>query len=144
MSKENDKLIKQFQDYLNYERNYSKNTVNSYLNDLNEAKEFFKENGGFSGWDQVKSRDVEIFLQNLATQNRSRTTQARKMSSLRSFYRFLVKREVLGNDPMAKRNYHNFSMKKKCGRSLIVLLVMKSWWFEIARCLNFFMRLGCV
>lgn len=78
MSKENDKLIKQFQDYLNYERNYSKNTVNSYLNDLNEAKEFFKENGVFSGWDQVKSRDVEIFLQNLATQNRSRTTQARK------------------------------------------------------------------
>src|SRR5699024_5786083 len=100
MSKENDKLIKQFQDYLNYERNYSKNTVNSYLNDLNEAKEFFKENGGFSGWDQVKSCDVEIFLQNLATQNRSRTTQARKMSSLRSFYRFLVKREVLDNDPM--------------------------------------------
>ena len=45
MSKENDKLIKQFQDYLNYERNYSKNTVNSYLNDLIEAKEFFKENG---------------------------------------------------------------------------------------------------
>ena len=100
MSKENDKLIKQFHDYLNYERNYSKNTVNSYLNDLNEAKEFFKENGGFSGWNQVKSRDVEIFLQNLATQNRSRTTQARKMSSLRSFYRFLVKREVLDNDPM--------------------------------------------
>ena len=100
MSKENDKLIKQFQDYLNYERNYSKNTVSSYLNDLDEAKQFFKENGGFSGWDKVKSRDVEIFLQNLATQNRSRTTQARKMSSLRSFYRFLVKREVLENDPM--------------------------------------------
>ena len=48
----------------------------------------------------MKSRDVEIFLQNLAAQNRSRTTQARKMSSLRSFYRFLVKREVLENDPM--------------------------------------------
>lgn len=43
MSKENDKLIKQFQDYLNYERNYSKNTVSSYLNDLKEAKDFFKE-----------------------------------------------------------------------------------------------------
>lgn len=100
MSKENDKLIKQFQDYLNYERNYSKNTVSSYLNDLDEAKQFFKENGGFSGWDQVKSRDVEIFLQSLASQNRSRTTQARKMSSLRSFYRFLVKREVLEIDPM--------------------------------------------
>lgn len=100
MSKENDKLIKQFQDYLNYERNYSKNTVSSYLNDLDEAKQFFKENGGFGGWDKVKSRDVEIFLQSLAAQNRSRTTQARKMSSLRSFYRFLVKREVLENDPM--------------------------------------------
>ena len=82
MSKENDKLIKQFQDYLNYERNYSKNTVSSYLNDLDEAKQFFKENGGFSGWGQVKSRDVEIFLQSLASQKRSRTSQARKMSSL--------------------------------------------------------------
>lgn len=43
MSKENDKLIKQFQDYLNYERNYSKNTVSSYLNDLKEAKDFLKK-----------------------------------------------------------------------------------------------------
>lgn len=43
MSKENDKLIKQFQDYLNYERNYSKNTVSSYLNDLDEAKQFLKK-----------------------------------------------------------------------------------------------------
>ncbi len=151
MSKENDKLIKQFQDYLNYERNYSKNTVNSYLNDLNEAKEFFKENGGFSGWDQVKSRDVEIFLQDLATQNRSRTTQARKMSSLRSFYRFLVKREVLDNDPMqtislrlGEKKLPQFFYEKRCDKSLIVLPVMTSWWFEIARCLNFFTRLGCV
>lgn len=43
MSKENDKLIEQFQDYLNYERNYSKNTVSSYLNDLDEAKQFLKK-----------------------------------------------------------------------------------------------------
>lgn len=100
MNDQEDQYLKLYIDYLKNERGYSKNTINSYITDLTQAREFWKENGSFSGWDKLQTRDGEIFLQNLATKGMSRTTQARKMSSLRSFYRFLNKREVLSNDPM--------------------------------------------
>ena len=100
MSQENDNFINLFDDYLKNERGYSKNTIIAYLNDLQEFKKFLLENGGFTGWDQVHSRDIEIFLQSLANLSRARTTQSRKMSSLRSFYNFLIKRKLIKQDPM--------------------------------------------
>ena len=100
MSDQIDECLKLYTDYLKNERGYSKNTLKSYVRDIQQARKFWEKNGGFSGWDKVQTRDGEIFLQDLATKGLSRTTQARKMSSLRSFYRFLNKREVLNNDPM--------------------------------------------
>ena len=100
MSDQIDECLKLYTDYLKNERGYSKNTLKSYVHDIQQARKFWEKNGGFSGWDKVQTRDGEIFLQNLAAKGLSRTTQARKISSLRSFYRFLNKREVLNNDPM--------------------------------------------
>ncbi|GBG05056.1 tyrosine recombinase XerC [Lactobacillus rodentium] len=100
MIEQNDQFLDKFNDYLKNERGYSKNTINSYLRDLEQAKSFWEKNGGFSGWDQVQTRDIEIFLQHLASKKIARTTQARKASSLRSFYRYLNKRNLLSNDPM--------------------------------------------
>ena len=100
MSDQVDRCLELYIDYLKNERGYSKNTLNSYENDIKQARGFWEKNGGFSGWDKVQTRDGEIFLQSLAARGMSRTTQARKISSLRSFYRFLNKREVLSNDPM--------------------------------------------
>ncbi|QNQ80470.1 tyrosine recombinase XerC [Lactobacillus sp. PV034] len=97
---QNDQYLDQFIDYLKNERGYSKNTIDSYVRDLRQVKNFFEKNGGFSGWDKIQTRDVEIFLQNLASQKLSRTTQARKASSLRSFYRYLNKRNLVTNNPM--------------------------------------------
>lgn len=100
MSSNQDDFINLFDDYLKNERGYSKNTVTAYLKDLAEFEAFLQENGGFSGWDKVQTRDAEIFLQNLASQSLARTTQSRKMSSLRSFYNFLIKRKLITQDPM--------------------------------------------
>ena len=88
-----------FISYLQNERHYSKNTVISYQNDLLEAKAFWQDNGGFDGWKKVTRRDVELFIQNLAERKVARSTQSRKMSSLRSFYRFLTKRKIVKIDP---------------------------------------------
>lgn len=132
MSKEKDKFIEQFTNYLKNERGYSKNTVTSYLTDLRKAKEFWQENGGFSGWDQVQTRDVEIYLQNLANQNLSRTTQSRKMSSLRSFYRFLSKRDLISTDPvqtislrLGEKKLPQFFYEKQIEKVLTLLSTQK-------------------
>lgn len=88
-----------FVSYLRNERHYSKKTITSYQTDLLDAKTFWQDNGGFSDWKSVTRRDVEIFLQNLAQRKLARSTQSRKMSSLRSFYRFLTKRKIVKIDP---------------------------------------------
>lgn len=99
MMNNKDDLLQNFMAYLRNERHYSKMTLKSYKTDLLEAKQFWQDNGGFKGWQDIDQRDVEIFLQNLAQKKSARTTQARKMSSLRSFYRFLTKRKLVKYNP---------------------------------------------
>lgn len=98
MRPNNDPLA-QFLDYLKNERFYSDKTIESYRTDLIETKKFLKENGGFKGWDQVQSKDIEIYLQHLAERKLARTSQMRKMSSLKSFYHFLIRRKIVQVDP---------------------------------------------
>lgn len=92
--------LKLFLSYLRNERRYSEKTIAAYQTDLLEAKAFWQDNGGFKGWSKIKTRDVEIYLQFLATKKLARSTQMRKMSSLRSFYDFLIKRQLARVNPM--------------------------------------------
>lgn len=94
-----DQELQSFISYLQNERHYSSKTIKSYQTDLLEAKAFWQANGGFVSWQKISERDVEIFLQSLAERKLTRTTQARKMSSLRSFYRFLVRRKIVKVNP---------------------------------------------
>ncbi|CCI85546.1 tyrosine recombinase XerC [Lactobacillus pasteurii DSM 23907 = CRBIP 24.76] len=89
-----------FIDYLKSERNYSDKTISAYQTDLLKAKSFWQENGGFDGWTTIQSRDIEVYLQYIAdNDNLSRSSQTRKMSALRSFYRFLTRRHIVKVDP---------------------------------------------
>lgn len=70
------------------------------MDDLSEARTFFVENGGFIDWLKLSSRDIEIFIQYLAQKKYKRSTQSRKISTLRSFYRFLNKRNIIPVNPV--------------------------------------------
>lgn len=91
--------LDQFLAYLKNERRYSSKTILAYQTDLLEAKKFWQKNGGFAGWDQIQDRDVQIYLQDMADRKLARSSQLRKMSSLRSFYRFLIRRKAVKVDP---------------------------------------------
>lgn len=99
MKNEKDELLDQFISYLRFERGYSEKTVESYSTDLYEAKKFWQQNGGFNGWQKVTERDIQIYLQHLADRKLARSSQGRQMSSLHSFYRFLIKRRIIKIDP---------------------------------------------
>lgn len=98
MNSEKDELD-QFISYLRFERRYSEKTVLAYSSDLNEAKKFWQENGGFDGWTKITERDIQIYLQHLADRKLARSSQGRQMSSLHSFYLFLTKRRIIKIDP---------------------------------------------
>lgn len=98
MSEKQDELT-HFISYLQNERYYSDLTISSYQTDLLEAKKFWQNNGGFDGWKNVQERDIQIYLQNLADRKLARSSQARQMSSLHSFFRFLTRRKFIQIDP---------------------------------------------
>lgn len=91
--------VEQFLSYLRNERVYSEKTATAYQSDLADAQAFWSENGGFKGWDQLDRRDVEIYLQALAQKGLAASSRMRKMSALKSFYRFLIKRGLTEVDP---------------------------------------------
>ena len=98
MSEKQDELT-HFISYLQNERHYSDLTISSYQTDLLEAKKFWQNNGGFDGWKNVQEREIQIYLQNLADRKLARSSQARQMSSLHSFFRFLTRRKFIQIDP---------------------------------------------
>ena len=95
-------LIDAFLDYLRLERNYSVKTIVSYRTDLLEFEEYFKKVDAELDFTRADADVVRNWMVNLMDDGRTATTVNRKLSSLRSFYRFLLKRKVVSVDPMVK------------------------------------------
>ncbi|MFH7319448.1 tyrosine recombinase XerC [Desulfurivibrio sp. D14AmB] len=93
--------IEAFLRWLEVEKGYSSHTVASYRRDLNE---FTAQAAAASGREltvsQLDALRVRSFVYSLHSRNKS-SSVARKLSALRTFFRFLLKREVLGSDPAA-------------------------------------------
>lgn len=84
-----------FLEYLKNIRNSSEHTLRNYRIDLEHFKEFLKE----IPFDKVQRHDLRAFLAWLTDQNKSKRTNARKLSALRSFYKFLLSRNLITTDP---------------------------------------------
>ncbi len=94
--------IKQFEQYLRIEKNASEHTCRNYLLDVREFDSFLAEKGpsyitGVSGIDNLT---IRAWLGLLAKQN-TKSTQARKLSCLRTFFKFLVREGVIADNPAA-------------------------------------------
>ncbi len=92
--------IRKFFDYLRYEKNYSAHTLKSYGRDLEELVDYLKVGtGGVIDVEDVDHITIRDFLGHLASKGNGRRSIARKLASLRSFFRFLHRRGTLGSNP---------------------------------------------
>lgn len=87
-----------FNEYLQIEKNASLNTVKNYLYDLNFFFMFLKHEG-IQNITDVDSTVVRLFLTSLYKQQLSRRSVSRKISSLRSFYKFLERENSSFSNP---------------------------------------------
>jgi integrase/recombinase XerC len=92
-------LITLFEQYLSVERQYSPKTVTAYLDDINEFQKFLNETGDKTELTLVDRFDVNVYMSYLFDQQLQRTSISRKVSSLRSFYRFLIKNDLINKNP---------------------------------------------
>ena len=95
-------LIEAFLDYLRLERNYSERTIVSYGTDLREFEEYLEETEAELDFTKVHADHVRNWISGLMDKGRTATSVNRKLSSLRSFYRFLLKKEWVVVNPMLK------------------------------------------
>ena len=92
--------IDQFNRYLTVERNLSPHTRAAYMRDLSEFQNFLERHGGAAPENLVKidSFLLRSYLAELHRQNK-RTSIARKLSTLRTFFRYLVREGLLVGNP---------------------------------------------
>ena len=95
-------LIESFLDYLLLERNYSEKTIVSYETDLREFEGYLKKTEAELDWKKVHADHVRNWIVDLMDHGRASTSVNRKLSSLRSFYRFLLRRKEITVNPMLK------------------------------------------
>ncbi len=96
-----DETVSQFMTYLSGERQYSPETVKAYREDIDEFTQFLTDNGGVKPWTAIDQLDVEVYLSDLYDHHYARTTIARKLSTLRSLYSFLMSNDLAKDDPFA-------------------------------------------
>ena len=97
-NKSAEELLQQFADYLQYEKRYSIHTLNGYKCDLGQFREWLHEKD-VDDIVEADSLSVRNWVANLHRKGISGKTLQRKLSSLRSFYQYLVRKHHLKNNP---------------------------------------------
>ncbi|MBI3945662.1 MAG: tyrosine recombinase XerC [Armatimonadetes bacterium] len=120
-----DDQVEQFLGYLREERNLSLMTVKSYSEDLTDFLRFLERtDDGCREWAGVDVRLLRHYLADVQTRCK-RTTAARRLSCIRSLFRFLVGRHLVTTDPTAGLTAPRLESRlpKVADRSLIETLL---------------------
>uniref|UniRef100_UPI0039A57B45 site-specific tyrosine recombinase/integron integrase n=1 Tax=Ornithobacterium rhinotracheale TaxID=28251 RepID=UPI0039A57B45 len=90
-------MIEKFLEYLSIERRYSKHTVESYRRDLAAFEVYVQEIE--KDWASVGGKDLRHYLMQLSESGNKPKTINRKMSAIRSFFKFLVYIDYISQNP---------------------------------------------
>ncbi|WP_370089531.1 site-specific tyrosine recombinase XerD [Ekhidna sp.] len=90
---------KQFKSYLKLERSLAKNSVNAYLADISKLQQFLEIKERYTPPSKIVQQDLIDFLEFINELGMSAYTQARMVSGLKAFFRFLVYEELITKDP---------------------------------------------
>ena len=91
--------VEKFLSYLQDERNYSALTVQSYGTDLKEFEAFFKNLDTLLSWETIDSDIVRAWMESMMDKGHTATTVNRRLSALRSFYRFALANGLVDHNP---------------------------------------------
>jgi integrase/recombinase XerC len=92
--------LQAYQDYLVKEKNYSPLTVRAYLDDINSFQDYLNQQS--ISLEEVVYSNIRNWIVVLVEQNMSTTSVNRKISALKSFYKFLLKVKQISVNPLLK------------------------------------------
>lgn len=95
---------KEFENFLKFERNLSKNTISSYLSDLKKLIDYLNKEKITSKPNEIKIDLIKGFLYSQSKKIKS-STQGRLISSLNLFFDFLIIEKIINENPVEKIDY---------------------------------------
>lgn len=97
IQKEQDNIIHKYIRYMKLQRNYSGNTLEAYILDINKLLKFLKDNGVSP--EAAKLSDIQCFAASLHDIGISPRSQCRILSGVRAFYKYLYLDGYIKDDP---------------------------------------------
>jgi len=96
------KYLNSYLSYLKGQRGFSSATYRAYKTDLLSFEQYLKENFSitFDKVDKISKKHITSFLKTLHVQGVKKTTIARKLSSLRGFFKFLERKNIINKNPI--------------------------------------------
>ena len=92
-------MIEQFLDYLRYERGFSALTVQNYGKDLRAFESYVENLDSHLSLESADSDVIRDWMESMMDRGNTATSICRRLSALRSFYRFAVSRGHVKSDP---------------------------------------------
>lgn len=114
-----DESKKGYENYLKLEKSLSQNSIAAYINDINKLVDFLDRNYKKVNPERVKLDHLKSFLEWLNERGVSPRTQARTISGIKSFYKYLLIEGKINSDPTALLE------SPKVGRKLPDILSME-------------------
>lgn len=93
-------MINEFLNCLKFERNRSDLTIKNYGEDLRAFKEFYGNLDSRLSWKSVDSDIIRDWMESMMDKGNNATSINRRLSALRSFYRFALARKLVDKDPV--------------------------------------------
>ena len=93
-------MINEFLNYLKFERNRSDLTIKNYGEDLRAFEEFYGNLDSRLSWKSVDSDIIRDWMESMMDKGNNATSINRRLSALRSFYRFALTRKLVDKDPV--------------------------------------------
>lgn len=106
-------MIERFLEYIAVEKRYSPNTLTSYRKDLEDFSQFLLEKEGLEDLRKVDKKIVRNFIIFLSEKNLTKRSINRKISTLKSFYTFLLKISEISISPMESISTLKYYIEKQ-------------------------------
>ena len=94
-------MIDDFVNYLRNERNYSEQTIVYYEHSNREFQDYFKFMDATLSWTSIDKDVVRMWMESLMDQGEAAGTVNKKLSALRAFFRYLLRKNIITVNPMA-------------------------------------------
>ncbi len=106
-------MVDKFLEYIAVEKRYSENTLISYRKDLGDFLQFVMETEGHDNLSKINKKVIRNFMVELSQQNLAKRSINRKLSTLRSFYLFILKIGEIKLSPMESIQTLKFYAEKQ-------------------------------